>query len=169
MIFNIQHPSKKVSDGYSIAAEILMGQDIQERILDLRKLTYTTATPKEVASALAFHIESIVSGLTPKIPVLNYYDKGSAIATTFSDKVGIYVNDRLVNNHVVTDYISNAAHEWAHSPMGFRHGSNWMQDTWFHRRMCNACGDFADKGQSVPLLFGKMVLQLAKEKRLVNL
>lgn len=170
MIFDIKHTSKKVQDAYSIAAEVLTGGDIVDRLMDIRTLTYTSKTPRDVICDLLFHTDSIVSGLTPKIPVLNYYSRSnSVIATTFSDKFGIFVNDKHVNSRSSATYIRNGAHEFGHLPMGYGHGSNWTRDTWKGRAMCRILGDKEDKNMSVSYILEEVVLQIAKEKRMVRI
>jgi hypothetical protein len=165
MIFEIKHSHNKVKTGYLIAGQILCDRKIQDRLLKVVKLTYTDKTAREVVQALAFHTEAIVSGLAPKIPVLNYYSKSnSVIATTFSDKVGIYVNDRNISSRSLETYIGNGAHEFGHLPMNFGHGSNWSQDSWKGRMMCRVMGDFADKSWSVPYLLASLTVQIAKEE-----
>lgn len=169
MIFDIQYQDPKVYDGYAIANEIIQGPELAERIEDLVKLTYTHFKPVDVSEILRDHIEMMASGRAPRVPVKQYYyPSKNVIATTFKDEFAIYVNSKNVPYKTVRTYLENGAHEFAHKPLGFGHGSNYTQDTRWGRMMCRINGDREDKSFSVPAVFERLVYEIAKEKRMIK-
>lgn len=161
-IFDVVHRNKNVQDGYKIASEIILSQDFMERLIDVAALTYTSSSPVRVA-----HTLDIWLSRNFVVPVVEYYDKGSAIATVFSDRPGVInVNNYGVNSRSKLTFLSNGAHELGHI-IGYGHGSNWTQDTWKGRMMCRLMGDKENKEFSVPYVFARIASQLAKEKWLL--
>lgn len=166
MIFEISNTNKKVQEGYAIAGEILASAEFFDRLTDVSRFTYTKMDQAEVVSMIMAQVEGIVCGLTPKISVEQEYVNDSAIARVYSNRPGIWVNDKFVRSSSIGTYIKNAAHEPMHT-FGFGHGSNWLPTSLKGRIMMKACLEFEDKFKSVPLVVENIVYQIAKEKGLV--
>lgn len=166
MIFKIENTNKKVQDGYAIAGEILASAEFFDRLTDVSKFTYTKLDQSEIVGNIMAQVDGIICGLTPKISVEQEYINDSAIARVYSNRPGIWVNDKFVRSASLKTYIENGAHEITHI-FGFGHGSNFLPTSLKGRIMMKACLEFEDKFKSVPLVVESIVYQIAKDKRLV--
>lgn len=170
MIFDIQTMNKKIVDAYSIAQEIMLSEEFDSRLSDVRKYTYTTVEPKKIYSSFSIFREAIKTGKAEKIRVKAYiYPSKSVVATTGlkDDPEAIFINMNNINYFPFSQYVGNASHEWSHKPFGFGHGSNYTQQTRWGRMMCRLSGDKEDKDFSVPYTFERIVLEIAKSKKLL--
>ena len=167
MIFKIENTNKKVQEGYAIAGEILASGEFFDRLTDVSKFTYTKLDRAEIVGNVMAQIDGIITGLTPKILVKQEYVNDSAIARVYSNRLGIWVNDKFVKSSSVGTYIKNAAHEPMHT-FGFGHGSNFLPTSLKGRIMMKALFEFEDKYKSVPLVVENIVYQIAKDKKLIK-
>lgn len=167
MIFKIENTNSKVQEGYAIAGEILASGEFFDRLTDVSKFTYTKMDQAEVVGMVMAQQEGIITGLTPKIPVKQEYINDSAIARVYSNRPGIWVNDKFTRSSNLKTYIENGAHESMHI-FGLGHGSNFLPTSLKGRVMMKVLLEFEDKYQSVPLMVQKIVSQIAKERRLIK-
>lgn len=166
MIFEINNNNKKVQEGYAIAGEILASADFFDRLTDVSRFTYTKMGQAEVVSMIMAQVEGIITGLAPRIPVKQEYVNDSAIARVYSNRPGIWVNDKFAKSSPLKTFIENGAHEPMHI-FGFGHGSNFLPTSLKGRIMMKALFEFEDKYKSVPLMVQKIVSQIAKDKKFI--
>lgn len=170
-IFDVQSSNRKVNQAYAIAEKILVSREFIERLGQVKKFTYTQATPEQVVKDFENAIKDILTEKSPRVRVKEYtYPSRNVVGTTGLDKdpEAIFINMTNINFFDLMTYIGNGPHEFGHKPMGYGHGSNYTQDTWKGRAMCKFYGDFEDKELSVPNVLENLVKQIAKEKHLMT-
>lgn len=168
MIFNIQYKNdskeniEKVTEGYNIAAKVLLSNEFLDAIKDTVRFTYTKDSTYLIATQLEMNVKLIVDGYAPMITVKDYFYKSkSVIATTFSSSPhSIFVNRHNTSRLDLEDYVGNGLHEFGHNPMDYKHGTNHPPGSWLGWIR----GDREDKRLSVPHTFDRVGLEVARAK-----
>lgn len=145
--FNLKH----VDSGYRIAEKVLNSPLFLSEILNLDHLTYTKDTPLDVSEKLT----TLLNGPTIEINVEPYFYKNQNVIGMTEGNGTIFVNTNGAKFRYTNHYLRNACHEFAHFPLGYRHGSNFPNG-WRAKMM----GDFADKNYSVPYLFEEIAIKV---------
>lgn len=140
--------------GYQAALDILKNPLFIYSILDEKVITYTSDMAMDVAAKYDIHILKS----NQEIEICPYYHKNINVVAMTKGDGSIYVNLNGADTRSKLDYIGNALHELAHFPLGYSHGSNFPPGL-----RSKLCGDFSDKRKSVPYLFEKIGLKIARD------